>query len=275
MKPQPLTKQILKKVKAHKKYKSITDEIVLEKIENFLKSNPTTTNIDKQLIKDIRKELHLSYASFQTKKKTKRKKYLQELEQIKRLDNELAEKFLSITLSTKERLLYYKELYKQIFKITGKPKIILDLGAGLNPTSYPLMNLKKLTYFAYDIDEEDIKFLNQYFKIMKKHKLEGKAKILNLNNNSKISKLPKADIIFLFKVIDLLDKKNHKPSEQLIRTLIPKTKYIVASFSTKTLTRKSMNKPKRKWFELMLERLDLKFKIIKFPNEVFYIISIN
>ena len=34
-----------------------------------------------------------------------------------------------------------------------------------------------------------------------------------------------------------------------------------------------MNKPKRKWFELMLERNNLKFKKFKTDNEVFYVIK--
>jgi len=267
--------QILQKVKAHKKYKSISDEVVIEEIKKYLKLNPNITSIDRQLIKDIRKELHLSYASFQTKKKSQRQKYLAQMRE--NLDNKLTEKLLLITLSTKERLHDYKKLYKQIFKITSTPKTIIDLGCGLNPVSYPYMNLtnKKLKYYAYDIDTDDMDFLNDYFTIMKKHGLDGKASILNLKNKSKVSKLPKADIIFLFKVIDILDKSenNHKPSEALIKTIIPKTKFIVASFATRTITRRKMNYPNRKWFELMLKRNNLQFTTIKTDNEIYYIVS--
>ena len=112
---------------------------------------------------------------------------------------------------------------------------------------------------------------------MKKHKLEGKAAILNLRNPKSISKLPSSDIIFLFKIIDILDKSenNHKPSEALIKTLIKKTDFIIASFATRTITRKKMNFPKRKWFELMLERNNLKFKIIEMDNEIYYVIKSN
>ena len=67
-----MIKETLQKVKAHKKYKSISDEVVIEEIKKHLKKNPNITSIDRQLIKDIRKELHISYASFQTKKKRKR-----------------------------------------------------------------------------------------------------------------------------------------------------------------------------------------------------------
>lgn len=265
--------QILEKVKAHKKYKSIADEVVIEEIKKYLKSNPNITNIDKQLIKNIRKELHLSYASFQTKKKFQRKKYLQQIQ--KKLDKDLTEKLLLITLSTKERLKDYPILYKKIFKITGQPKSVIDLGCGLNPTSFPYMNLanKKLKYYAYDIDEEDINFLNDYFTVMKKHGLNGRAAILDLRNKEKVSTLPSSDIIFLFKVIDVLDKKDHKTSEELIKTLITKTNFIVASFATRTITRKKMNFPTRKWFELMLERNNLTFQTIETDNEIYYIVG--
>ncbi len=268
--------QILQKVKEHKKYKSISDKVVINEIKKYLKSNPSKNNqINKKIIKDVRKKLHLSYASFQTKKKSKTKKYLHELMDANdKKSEDLTKKLLSITVSTKERLGDYKKLYKQIFKITGKPKTIIDLGSGLNPLSFPYMNLNKVNYFAYDIDDKDIEFLNDYFKIMKQEGLNGKAGILNLNNFSEISNLPyNVDIIFLFKIIDILDKKNHRHSEELIKQLIKKTKFIVASFATKTITRKKMNFPNRKWFKLMLDRNSFKFKTIKTENEIYYIIS--
>ena len=137
------------------------------------------------------------------------------------------------------------------------------------------MNLKKLNYYAYDIDEEDIKFLNEYFQIMKTQGLNGKASILDVKDKIQTSKLPPSDIIFLFKVIDIINQseKNYKASEELIKNLIKKSKYIIVSFATKTITRKKMNYPNRKWFELMLKRNNLDFKKINISNEVFYVIN--
>ena len=68
-------------------------------------------------------------------------------------------------------------------------------------------------------------------------------------------------------------QKHKKTSEELIKIMINKTKFIVASFATKTITRKPMNLPKRKGFELMLQRINLKFTTIETDNEIFYIIS--
>jgi len=196
------------------------------------------------------------------------------------LVNEIAKidiihKILSSTVSTKERLDDYEFIYNKIFDITGIPKTILDIGCGLNPISYIYMHIKELNYYAYDIDESDIQFLNEFFHIMKNKGLNGKSQILDVRNKNQINNIPNTDIIFLFKVIDLIDIDNHKPSEELIKNLLnqKKAKFIVASFATKTISKKSMNFPNRKWFELMLQRIGLKFKIIKTRNEIFYIIS--
>jgi len=267
--------ELLKQVKQNKKYSGVSDEIVLNEINSYLNKNKIT-KITKQDIKEIRSQLHKSYASFQTKKKNKISNYLNELRvniNNKKDLSKTTNKLLGVTLSTKERLNNYEFIYREIFKITGKPDKIIDLGAGFNLFSYPLMHLDRLIYYSYDINEADIKYLSQYYEIMKSKGLSGKAAILDLRDLGQISKLPLTDIVFLFKVIDVIDKDNHKPSEELIKLLIKKTKFIVASFATKTLTRKQMNFPNRKWFELMLERNNLKFQIINTDNEIFYVIK--
>ena len=266
--------ELLQKIKANKKYKSLADEIILKEIKNYLKSYPKANDIT--IIKQVRARLHRLYSSYQTKKKKKRDDYLEELKialKNNKSIKEITNKLLLSTLSTTERLSDYQYIYSEIFKITGEPNSIADLGAGLSPCSFPFMNLKKIKYYAYDIDKDDINFLNKYFKIMKKE-IKGKAAIFDLRDLSKISSLPSTDIVFLFKVIDLIDDKI-KISERLIKNLFnqDKCKFIVASFATKTLTRKSMNFPKRKGFEKMLTRNNLKFKSFKTPNEIFYVIS--
>jgi len=271
--------EILKQVKENKKYKTLADSIVEKEIQNYLKSKQIKNikEITKQDIKNIRAGLHKIYSSFQTKKKNKKYFYINNLklnlntEEINKITNQL----LSMTLSTKERINDYENIYKKIFEIAGTPNIIIDLGCGLNPLSYPYMNLKKLNYYAYDIDEEDMKFLNEYFRIMKAKGLNGRASILNIRNTEELSKLPNSDIIFLFKIIDIINQseKNYKASEELIKALTQKSKYVVASFATRTITRKQMNYPARKWFELMLKRNNLDFKIIKTDNEIFYVIK--
>lgn len=261
---------LISDIKKNKKYKSISDAVVENEIKNYLKSNLNSS--EKSIIKEVRAKLHKNYSVFQTRKKKKIEKYLDELKNSnsKKQNLEIINKILSSVLSTKERLNDYPKIYENIFEITGKPKTIVDLGAGLNPFSIIYMNLDDFNYYSYDINEEDIKILNEFFKIINQ---KGKASLIDIRNLREISNIPSADIIFLFKVIDIIDEKNHKFSEELIKQLVKKTKFIIASFATKTITRKKMNFPERKWFEFMLNRNNLKFKAFRTENEIFYVIG--
>lgn len=257
--------QILKQVKAHKKYKDISDTVVKKEIQTHLKSHPNASE-DKQTIKEIRSKLHKIYSSFQTKKKNKIEKL------IKKINNkcplETTDQLLSNTVSTKERLPNYQSIYSQIFKITGKPKTILDLGCGLNLFSYPFMEINEPTYYGYDINEKDAEFLNKYIKKMK---IEGGVEILDLENLKSVKRLPKADLVFLFKVVDIL--KGKKYAEDVLEILIKNNKYLVVSFATRTISRRKMNNPYRNGFEIMLKRKEWNFEKFQTENESFYVIK--
>ena len=163
-----------------------------------------------------------------------------------------------------ERREYNKELYKKIFNITNKPKKILDLGCGLNPIYFPY---KDIYYIATDTSQEVLKKVKKYFK---KNKINGEVFYLDIKDLNEIKKLNKVDIVFIFKVLDLL-KKDKTLVTNIIKNI--KTNFLVVSFPTKTVYGKRMNYPKRKWFENILNKLRYGYEIIRFFNEIFYVIK--
>ncbi len=254
---------LINKIKS-KKYSSLSNEIIEQEINNFLRKKPKAK--DKEIIKEVKTRLHKIYGSFQINKKKKRDTLLEELKNDPS-SIELHRKILETNLSTKERLKAYNTLYYRIFQITGQPKSILDVGSGINPISYPFLECTP-KYTSIEIDKEDVDFVNEYFKIKN---IKGEA-ILKAINKDTINELPKTDITFLFKIIDPLEiRKGHKFSEMLLKGL--KSKFIVASFSTKTISNKMMKYPRRGWFEKLLTRINFKFKIIKTQNEFYYVIE--
>jgi len=169
-------------------------------------------------------------------------------------------------------------LYAKIFKITGKPAAILDLGCGINPFSIPLMNLLQrnpkpdyqLNYYACDLSENEIETLNLFFEYLQAQNpsFTGTAGILDLVQWAKLSHLEKADICFLFKMTDVLDQgKGHKMTELVIQK-VP-ARYVVLSFPTQTMGGKKMNVPQRNWVEWMCRRLGYSFKVLEFQTEIF------
>lgn len=267
-----ISESFIKKIKENKKYKSISDEIIIKEIKDYMRKYQTDLYDEKFAIKIIRRQLHRIYSSYQTKGKKKIEKLLDELKNDKN-SLEIINGILSTNLSTKERLDKYSTIYNKIFELSKKPGSIIDLGCGLNPISIPYMDLKNLKYYAYDISDYDIKFINKFFIIMG---IDGEANILDARDLESLNKIPKSDIIFMFKVYDLIvpkSKKLKKIGEEIINIIKEKAEFLVVSFATKTLTRKPMNLPRRIGFEMMLDRNKLKYNFIQTDNEIYYVVS--
>ncbi len=252
-----MIEQLLKKIKAKKPLEKLDDNYVRPFILEYFRKNPkikkkldaySEKDVEKSLffekiVKAIRNELNKSYGVFWLKEGSS----------------------FEAHSSTYERKEIYSELYHQIFSITGVPSRILDLSAGLNPLSYPYMKPFKGTYFATELTKKDCETLE---KIFKKEHIVGSVLQIDLLN---FEKLPSTDLCFLFKILDVIDFKGHKRSEELLKK-IPAS-WLIVSFSTTTLSQRTMNQPKRKWFEQLLKRLDWHYQVLTFPNEIFYVIQ--
>ncbi len=260
---------IISKIKEKKELKGISNEVIKNELNKFLQQNP---KIQKQLNesainkllkskalevckKEIRKVLRYCTGMFEID--TKKRKHLLEQNNILEL--------LKTHLSTKERYSYYDEIYKKIFKITKKPNSILDLGCGLNPLSLSKEFMKSTKYFAGDINQDNLEVVNEYFR---KNKFEGDVFFYDLKSSN--GRLPKTDICFLFKILDLIDNRGHKNAEKVLRQ-IP-SKFIIVSFSKITLSGKKLNSP-RNWLKLLLERLNWKYSLFETENEMFFVIE--
>lgn len=270
--------QLVEIIKKKKELQNISADFVKKEILNYCQKNPAKKAIleqkinlksaqCQQIIKAVRANLRRVYGLFRTSEGIKfRNDFLKRLVKAKEAKRKkIIVQILQTHSSTKERLPFYEQLYHQMFKITSKPKTIIDLGCGLNPFSLPLMGLGDLTYHAYDLSREEVSLLNRFFKILK---INGQAEVLDILHPVN---LPKADLCFLFKMTDVLDQgKGHKTSEGIIK-VVP-AKFIVVSFPTLTMSGKRMNFPRRTWIELMCTRLGYSYNLLEFSNEIFYVI---
>ncbi len=273
-------KNIIEKVRI-KKFRNLDEEAVKHKINEFLKRNPKIRLNElkekssdlKKIIKYVKKEMHHSYGAFQNDI-SKRERLLDELKRTNSMSDdfiELHKKILSTHKSTKERLMIYDKLYEAIFSIIGRPESILDIGCGLNPFSLPWMGLNKLTYIASEFNNEDNRFISEYFNFISGLYQNYELKTLRIDLNKDFDKLKgiKVDAVFCWKVFDLLD---FKKTENIVKSL--NAKWLVASFSTKTLGNRKMNSPRRAGFQKMLRRLNLEYKTLSYENEIFYVVKL-
>lgn len=266
--------EIVSKIKKSKKYSGITTEVIAREVSEFIKRVPGYERLKESFIlKQIKTRLHKIYGSFQTTKKTKAKKLLDKYAETK--DNKILREIMETNISTKERLGSYGWVYGEIFKRTKDIDSIMDLGCGLNPLSFPYMEPENdIKYYAYDINENDLEIVREFFNI---YRTDNIVSAIDLKNPEEARKLSPADICLMFKLLDPLEKSsgNHKLSEELIKILSAKCRYIVVSFSTKTLSGKKMNHPYRGWIERMLSRIGMKFETFSTDNEIFYFIRAN
>jgi hypothetical protein len=268
--------ELIELIRKNKKYAGLSSEIIERELQELERKNPGVNleNVKPEYImKMVRTRLHEMHGSYQLKESKKRVKYFEELK--KEPENpEIIDNILETNRSTQERLEDYSEIYLKIFDITSEPKIILDLGCGINPVSFDYTGLEKETkYLAYDINDKDNDFLNEFFKL---ERINGKASILDCSKIENIRKLHDADVCFMFKFLDPIEKaygKGHKLAEEIILELVKKVKFIIISFSKLTVSGNRMNFPYRGWMDRMLERLELKNKQFETENEIFYVIN--
>ena len=288
MLPKPIFVGLFAKIKAKKELLHLDEDFVLDKIKQFLQQHPKhklklmqakqfaqlrKSKFVDDIVKFVRKEAREVYGLFMTPEISKMVKYLEQLAKAKgttsALLHDLHKKLLKIHLSTKERLGLYPDLYKDLFAITGKPKKILDLGCGFTGISLFFSGIKNISYVGCEFNQQDVDVLNHYFKIIGKiSSVKGKAIKLNLMKHPKNVAKYKADVVFIFKLFDILD---NKINEIIMKNL--KSKWIVVSFPRKTVGKRVMKQQRRAGFQKMLRRLGYEYETLTYPNELFYIVK--
>jgi hypothetical protein len=156
--------------------------------------------------------------------------------------------FLRKHLSTRERLDYYEELYKKLFKDVQKCSVI-DLGSGINGLSYKFFPKKSnINYMGVEAVGQLAELMNFYFE---KHHTNARAiheSLFNIKNIKKlIEECEKPRIIFLFKVIDSLEMLQDNYSKKFLREIAPLCDRVIVSFATRSMIRQDKFKVNRKW----------------------------
>ncbi len=250
-----LENQIVSRIKEKKEFAGVAESVVRELVSSYIKKYPLPEKLsDRQIkiiVKEVRVELRKLTGQFQKSRKNRQKL----------LEKSMLSKILASHFSTSERVEFYPQLKKLIRSL--KVRSILDLGCGLNPLA---LADPKIFYYASDIKEDELKLIQDFFR---KNNLPGETFVCDLRKFDQ--SLPKADLCILFKVLDIIDDKKHSLTRKILEKV--NCKNFLVSFSTKKLSGKRMNYPKRKWFEEILTAMKLDFRSFESSNEVFYLIK--
>ena len=153
-----MNKQIISEIMEKREFSQLPEKDIELAYEHFEKRQAS----EEDKIKLTRELLRKIFSAFVSRK-------------LLSLKNKDEEWILRKHISTRERLPYYKEIYKKIFENYKKASVI-DLGAGINGFSHKFFN-KDITYTAIDSVGQLIELMNFYFK---KNKLKARAIHLSL-----------------------------------------------------------------------------------------------
>jgi len=265
-----LNEELVKKIAASKKYKGVYLKTIARIVEDCARKYQ-----EKQIEKKAKNLLHQVWgAYFSTPLNFK--KLFEKFEQTTKIvggptSHNLKKAvlpLLQIQSSIEERIPILDDFYKEIFKITGKPKTIVDLGSGLNPLTFLWMDLAKdAQYFAFDIDKNQAEFLKSVFKNLNINQVK-----INLGDIL-IDEFPETDIAFFLKVLPPLERQLKGSSLKALQK--QNSKFLVVSFPTKSISgkQKGMVDFYTKWFQDLIKDQQWKTEKILFKSELVFIIA--
>lgn len=179
--------------------------------------------------------------------------------------NEICRATLESHLSTRERLPIMEDFYRQLFQVTGEPKRLLDIACGLNPMAFPWMGLPDtVEYFAYDIHEPRIDFLNHYFR------LQGLAPLARLQDIAITTPVETADVALFLKEMPRFER-NYPGSGRNLLLKLP-VDYLVVSFPTvSTHGGRSLVNRYRQFFAKLVAGQEWPVEELMFEGEMVFI----
>jgi 16S rRNA (guanine(1405)-N(7))-methyltransferase len=143
-------------------------------------------------------------------------------------------------LSTRERLPIMAEFYERIFAITGQPQSVLDIACGLNPLALRWMGLGSvssqqlavssgrpvpgLRFYAYDIHEPRIAFINHYLQ------LEGLESLARVQDVAMNFPQEEADVALFLKEMPRFERNYGGRGRPLLESL--HARFLVISYPT-------------------------------------------
>lgn len=128
-------------------------------------------------------------------------------------------------LSNRERLPIMADFYQQIWQVTGKPKTLMDIACALNPLAFPWMELPTDTaFYAYDIHEPRIAFINHYFA------LQGLPQLAKVQDVALNPIIDSADVALFLKEMPRFARNYPGQERRLLESI--QAKWLVLSFPT-------------------------------------------
>jgi 16S rRNA (guanine(1405)-N(7))-methyltransferase len=220
-------------VKQSRKYRDTSEETIAALAADATRKYKSRKAVEKA----VRKQLHnimapyLGDPDYEQAKTQMSEAFAQGTEAVKAL----CLKLMAAHVSTEERLPVLDTFFRQIFAVTGKPRAILDIACALDPLSLPWMGLgdetdalapPDLQFFAIDIHEARVDFLNHFFR------LAGIAPLARVQDVALQFPQDRADVALFLKEMPRFSRNYGNLGRPLLEAL--PVDWLVLSYPTKS-----------------------------------------
>lgn len=190
--------------------------------------------------------------------------------------NQLCLASLDAHLSTRERLPIMTDFYQQIFAVTGQPQAILDIACALNPLALRWMfpgdgnrysvNGERLRFYAYDIHEPRINFINHYFQ------LEGLEPLARVQDVAMQFPQEQADVALFLKEMPRFTRNYGDLGRPLLQAL--NVRWLVLSYpSISTHGGRNLTSRYRDFMHQLIAGLNWPITELLFEGELVFVIE--
>ena len=116
---------------------------------------------------------------------------------------------------------------RAIWRRTGVPARLLDLGCGLNPLALPWMGIGGAEVIGIDVDERPLATVRAFLELV------GQPHEVAMDDLVASPPAVAADVTLLLKLVTTLDRQDPRAAASLLRSL--RSPYAVVSFTTRSL----------------------------------------
>ncbi len=260
--------QLIEAVLASSKYKHIDIDFI-----KYIGTQELSKHRNlKEAVKSTKNKLHQVGGAYQTSV-PRYSAWLNELKFAKRSGNEV--RFLETCKwimqhhsSTRERLPVLEQFYSTIFAHLPAINSVIDIACGLNPLAIPWMQLDEhVQYFAYDIYDDMIDFLNESLTLMP---LQGSAEVCDVIHSCPMQR---ADVAFILKAIPCLEQVDKSAALRILEAV--NADHLVVSFPAHSLggKNKGMIANYEHRFYKQVEHKPWSIQRYEFPGELVLLVS--
>jgi 16S rRNA (guanine(1405)-N(7))-methyltransferase len=260
--------RLIEAVLASAKYKSVSVDFI-----RYIGTQELTRQHNlKEAIKSTKNKLHQVGGAYQTSA-PRYSLWLNELKYTKRSGNkdrllDTCKWIMGHHSSTRERLPVLEQFYSTILANLPPISSVIDIACGLHPLAIPWMPLSEHTqYYAYDIYEDMIDFLNDCIALMP---MQGFAKTSDV---IRYCPTQKVDVAFILKTIPCLEQVDKAAGLRLLETI--NADHLVVSFPSHSLGGKSkgMATNYETRFYQQVANKPWSIQRFEFPGELVYLVS--